>query len=109
MTENVAAPAAAAPAAVAATAPAAAAPEAPAAPAKKKVEKTSFDVKVNSLDSTKQTMYIKEVRAALKLTLQDARAAVLKCPGVIATNIPKEEAEKLKAAMEAAGATIELI
>ena len=91
---------AAAPVAVAA-APAAGAAAAPAE------EKTSFDVILASAGANKIPV-IKEVRAITNLGLVEAKALVEGAPKPLKEGIKKEEAEEIKAKLEAAGATVEL-
>lgn len=88
---------AAAPVAVAA-APAAGA----AAPAE---EKTEFTVELTDAGAQKIAV-IKEVRAITGLGLADSKALVEGAPKAIKENIAKDEAEKIKAQLEAAGAKI---
>ncbi|KAF8351226.1 hypothetical protein F5887DRAFT_913084 [Amanita rubescens] len=78
--------------------PAAAAPAAPAAaeaeaPAEKPKERTSFNVKLESFD------------AAAKAK---AKKFVESLPQILKENMPKEEAEKLKATLEGHGAVVKL-
>lgn len=70
-------------------------------------EKTSFDVFIKEIGQQK-IQVIKAVRAATTLGLKDAKGLVDKTPVVVKEGLSKEEAEKLKADLEAAGATIEL-
>ena len=91
---------AAAPVAVAAAAPAAAA----AAPAE---EKTEFDVILASFGDNKVPV-IKEVRAIPGLGLKEAKDLVEAAPKAIKEGASKEEAEKIKAQLEAAGAKVEI-
>lgn len=84
--------------------PAAAGGGAAAAPAE---EKTTFDVVLKSAGANKIGV-IKEVRAATQLGLKEAKDLVEGAPKTVKEALPKEEAEKLKKALEAAGATIEL-
>lgn len=93
---------AAAPVAAVAAAPGAAPAEAPAAE-----EKTSFDV-VLSAAGDKKIQVIKVVRAATGLGLKEAKALVDEAPKPVKEGISKEEAEKLKAELEEAGATVEI-
>ncbi len=51
---------------------------------------------------------IKEVRAITGLGLKEAKAVVDGAPQVVKEGCPKDEAEALKAQLEAAGATVEL-
>jgi large subunit ribosomal protein L7/L12 len=95
--------------------PAAAAPAADAAPAeevketKKKVEKNTCDVKLAKFPPEIKIKLIKELRTVTNLPLKDAKDAIDKCPGLVQTNMSKEDAEKLKALFEGLGATVELI
>ena len=94
---------AAAPVAVAA-APAAGGAAA-AAPAE---EKTEFDVILAGFDAAKKVAVIKEVRAITSLGLIEAKGIVEGAPKPIKEGVPKEEAEKIKAQLEGAGAKVEL-
>ncbi|MBP5532050.1 MAG: 50S ribosomal protein L7/L12 [Lentisphaeria bacterium] len=91
---------AAAPVAVAAAAPAAAA----AAPAE---EKTEFDVILASFGENKVAV-IKEVRAITGLGLKEAKDLVEAAPKAVKEGASKEDAEKIKAQLEAAGAKVEV-
>ena len=92
---------AAAPVAVAA-APAAAAAAAPAE------EKTEFDVILAGFDAAKKVAIIKEVRASTGLGLKEAKDLVEGAPKAVKEGAPKEEADKIKAQLEAAGAKVEV-
>lgn len=96
---------AAAPAAVAAAPAAAAAAAAPAEPVE---EKTSFDVHL--VDAGPQKIQvIKAVREVISgLGLKEAKALVDSAPKVVKEGASKEEAEKIKVALEKAGAKVEL-
>ena len=94
---------AAAPVAVAA-APAAGGAAA-AAPAE---EKTEFDVILAGFDAAKKVAVIKEVRAITGLGLIEAKGIVEGAPKPIKEGIAKDEAEKIKAQLEGAGAKVEL-
>ena len=87
-------------AAVAVAAPAAAG-EAAAA------EKTSFDVILKSAGQAKLGV-IKAVKELAGLSLGDAKALVDAAPKAVKEGISKEEAESIKAALEEAGAEVEL-
>ena len=93
---------AAAPVAVAAVGGAAAGGEAEAAE-----EKTEFDVILVS-PGEKKIAVIKEVRAITGLGLKDAKDLVTEAPKPVKEGVSKDEAEELKAKLEAAGATVEL-
>ena len=92
---------AAAPVAVAAAAPAAAA----AAPAE---EKTEFDVILAGFEDSKKIAVIKEIRGITNLGLKEAKDLVEGAPKTIKEAIAKDEAEKIKATLEEAGAKIEI-
>ncbi len=70
-------------------------------------EKTEFDVILTG-DGGKKINVIKEVRAITQLGLTEAKALVEAAPKAVKEGINKEEAEKIKAQLEAAGATVEL-
>ncbi|BCX18617.1 MAG: 50S ribosomal protein L7/L12 [Geminicoccaceae bacterium] len=93
---------AAAPVAVAAVAGAAA--PAAAAPVE---EKTEFDVILASAGANKINV-IKEVRAITGLGLKEAKDLVEGAPKPVKEGVSKEEAAKIKAQLEAAGATVEV-
>jgi large subunit ribosomal protein L7/L12 len=92
--------------AVAAAAPAAAAPGADGA-AGGEEEQTAFDVVLTSAGD-KKIQVIKVVRAATGLGLKEAKAVVDEAPKPVKEGIEKEEADKLKAELEEAGAQVEL-
>jgi large subunit ribosomal protein L7/L12 len=86
----------------------AAAPGAPAAgDGGEAEEKDSFDV-VLSAAGDKKIQVIKVVRAATGLGLKEAKDLVDSAPGAVKEGVAKEEAEKLKAELEEAGASVEL-
>ena len=70
-------------------------------------EKTEFDVVMTSFGSEKIKV-IKEVRAITGLGLAEAKGLVEGVPAKIKEGISKEDAEELKAKLEAVGATVEL-
>jgi large subunit ribosomal protein L7/L12 len=70
-------------------------------------EQTEFDVVLTGAGE-KKVNAIKAVRAATGLGLKDAKAMVDGVPSTIKEGASKEEAESLKADLEAAGATVEL-
>ena len=87
-------------------APVAAAPVAgAAAPAAE--EKTEFDVILASFGAKKLDV-IKAVREITGLGLKDAKDLVEAAPKAVKEGATKEEAENIKKALEAAGATVEL-
>ena len=90
---------AAAPVAVAGGAAAAAAPAAE--------EKTEFDVVLTGFGDKKLGV-IKVIREITGLGLKEAKDLVEGCPKNVKEGISKEDAEKLKEQLVAAGATVEL-
>ncbi|MCX6508235.1 MAG: 50S ribosomal protein L7/L12 [Actinobacteria bacterium] len=93
---------AAAPAAVAVAAPAAGGGDAGAAD-----EKSDFDVVITSAGD-KKIQVIKEVRTLTNLGLKEAKDLVDAAPKTVLEKVSKADADKAKAALEAAGATVEL-
>ncbi|MDO4749746.1 MAG: 50S ribosomal protein L7/L12 [Eubacteriales bacterium] len=89
------------------SAAAVAAPAAGGAAAAPVEEKTEFDVVMTSFGSEKIKV-IKEVRGITGLGLAEAKAMVEGIPAKIKEQVSKEEAEELKAKLEAVGATVEL-
>jgi len=83
----------------------AAGPAPEAAPAAE--EKTEFDV-ILVTAGDKKIQVIKEVRAITGLGLKEAKALVDEAPKPVKEAIPKEEAEKIKAQLEGAGAQVEV-
>jgi large subunit ribosomal protein L7/L12 len=76
-----------------------------AAPAAAAEEKTSFKVELKETGANKINV-IKEVRAITGLGLKEAKDLVEKAPSVVKPEASKEEAEKIKAQLEAAGAKV---
>ena len=70
-------------------------------------EKTEFDVVLAEVGAEKIKV-IKEVRAITGLGLAEAKAVVEAAPKAIKEGVSKEEAEALKAQLEAVGAKVEL-
>ena len=70
-------------------------------------EKTEFDVVLLEFGGNKISV-IKEVRAITALGLKEAKELVESAPKPVKTGIPKDEAEKLKAQLEATGAKAEV-
>lgn len=83
----------------------AAGPAAAAAPAAE--EQTEFDVILTG-DGGKKINVIKEVRAITSLGLTEAKTLVESAPKAIKEGVSKDEAAKIKAQLEAAGATVEV-
>ncbi|KAJ2776466.1 54S ribosomal protein L12, mitochondrial [Coemansia javaensis] len=95
-------------------APAAGAPAASAggaaAPAEEKpVEKSEFKVKLEKIDAAQKAKVIREIKALVPdMNLVAAKKFVESAPKVIKDAVPKAEAEKIKKALEAVGATVVL-
>ncbi len=92
----------------------AAAPIAVAAPAatgqaavEEEEEKTEFDVVLNAAGD-KKIQVIKEVRALTSLGLKEAKDLVDSAPKPVLERVPKDQADKAKEQLEAAGASVEL-
>lgn len=88
-------------AAVAMAGPASADGDGPAA------EKTDFDIELESAGGSKLAV-VKEVKNLLGLGLKDAKGLVDTAPAIIKEGVAKAEAESIKEALEAAGATVNL-
>ena len=78
-----------------------------AAPAEEVEEKDSFDVVLEAAGE-KKIQVIKEVRALTSLGLGEAKALVDNAPSAVLEGASKENAEKAKAQLEEAGATVTL-
>ncbi|XP_069808806.1 large ribosomal subunit protein bL12m [Dendropsophus ebraccatus] len=77
------------------------------APVKK--EKTHFTVKLTEVNATDKVKLIKEVKNCVQgVNLVQAKKMVESLPQEIKVNVAKEEAEKMKAALEAAGGKVVL-
>ncbi|MBT5028321.1 MAG: 50S ribosomal protein L7/L12 [Nitrospina sp.] len=91
---------------VTAAAPAAAA-AAPVAGGAAAEEKTEFDVILTAIGD-KKIQVIKEVRTITGLGLKDAKELVESAPKAIKEGVKKEEADEIKAKVEAAGGAVEV-
>ncbi|MDD9952357.1 MAG: 50S ribosomal protein L7/L12 [Zetaproteobacteria bacterium] len=80
---------------------------APAAAGAAAEEQTEFTVVLKSFGEKKINV-IKEVRALLGLGLKEAKDLVESAPKDIKEGVSKEEADKMKAALEKAGASVEV-
>jgi large subunit ribosomal protein L7/L12 len=96
---------------VSATAVAAAAPAAGAGGgaevAEEAEEQTAFDVVLTGAGD-KKIQVIKVVRAATGLGLKEAKALVDEAPKPVKEGVEREEADKLRAELEEAGASVEV-
>ena len=70
-------------------------------------EKTEFDVVMTAFGD-KKIQVIKEVRAITGLGLKEAKELVESVPKAVKEGVAKDEAEKIKAQLEEAGAEVEL-
>ena len=70
-------------------------------------EKTEFDV-ILAAAGAKKINVIKEVRAITGLGLKEAKEAVEGAPKALKEGVSKEDAEKIKEQLEAAGAKVEI-
>ena len=70
-------------------------------------EQTEFDVILTAFGD-KKIQVIKEVRAITGLGLKDAKALVDEVPKPVKEAVAKDEAEKIKAQLEEAGAQVEV-
>ncbi|MFW5833849.1 MAG: 50S ribosomal protein L7/L12 [Pseudomonadota bacterium] len=82
-------------------------PGAGAAAAEPAEEQTEFDV-ILAAAGEKKINVIKEVRAITGLGLKEAKDLVEGAPKPVKEAVNKEEADKLKAQLEGAGATVEI-
>ncbi|MDE0119380.1 MAG: 50S ribosomal protein L7/L12 [Bdellovibrionales bacterium] len=80
---------------------------APAGAAAAEEEKTEFNVTLAGVGSNKIAV-IKEVRSLTGLGLKEAKDLVDGAPKLIKEQVSKEEADKMKAALEKAGAKVEV-
>ena len=76
-----------------------------AAPAEAEAEQDEFDVVLEGAGE-KKIQVIKEVRALTSLGLKEAKDLVDGTPATVLEKVNKEAAEKAKAALEGAGATV---
>lgn len=70
-------------------------------------EKTDFDIVLESAGGSKLKV-VKEVKTLLGLGLKEAKELVDSAPATIKAGVDKAEADSIKAALEEAGATVEL-
>ena len=78
-----------------------------AVPAETAAEKTEFSVTLAGAGSNKIAV-IKEVRAVTNLGLKEAKELVDGAPKLVKEGLTKEDADKLKSALEKAGAKVEV-
>ncbi|RDW65424.1 hypothetical protein BP5796_10116 [Coleophoma crateriformis] len=85
-------------------APAAPVEEEEAAPAQQ--EKTLFNLKLQSFEATAKPKIIKEIKSMLGLSLVDSKKFVESAPKMMKEAVPKEEAEKIVAALKELGGVV---
>lgn len=71
-------------------------------------EKSEFNIMLKAAPADKKIAVIKAVRAITNLGLAEAKALVDGAPKMVKEGVSKEDAEKFKKELEAAGATVEL-
>lgn len=79
-----------------------------AAAAEEKKEKTEFTVNLDGFDAAKKINVIKVVRELTGLGLKEAKDLVEGAPKPVKENVTKDEAEKMKKALEDGGAKVSL-
>ncbi|EPQ62072.1 Bgt-1646 [Blumeria graminis f. sp. tritici] len=75
-----------------------------AAPAQQ--EKTMFNLKLQSFDAAAKPKIIKEIKSMLGLSLVDSKKFVESAPKLMKEGVPKEEAEKIVAALKTLGGVV---
>jgi large subunit ribosomal protein L7/L12 len=71
-------------------------------------EKTEFNVILKSFDEAKKIAVIKEVRAVTDLGLKESKDLVEGAPKTLKEGVSKDEANKIKEAVTAAGGVVEI-
>ena len=79
-----------------------------AAPAAAAEEQTEFTVTLESADPAKKIAVIKAAREVTGLGLKEAKDICDQAPKAVKEKVSKDEAEKIKAQLEEAGAEVEL-
>lgn len=69
---------------------------------------TAFDVVLEAVEAAQRVATIRAVRASLGLGLKEARDLVEQAPRVVKERLAKDDAEKLQAQLEAAGAKVSI-
>ena len=78
------------------------------APVEEVEEQFEFDVVITAVDAEQKVKTIKAVREATNLGLKESKAAVDELPSTVVTAVTKEVAERVRAALVATGATVEV-
>ncbi|MBQ4497978.1 MAG: 50S ribosomal protein L7/L12 [Spirochaetaceae bacterium] len=71
-------------------------------------EKTEFNVSLEAADPAKKIAVIKAVREVTGLGLKEAKDLVEGAPKALKDGVSKEEADKIKSTVEAAGGTVKI-
>lgn len=71
-------------------------------------EKTEFNVSLEAADPAKKIAVIKAVREVTGLGLKEAKDLVEGAPKTLKEGVSKEEADKIKSTVEAAGGTVKI-
>ena len=71
-------------------------------------EQSEFNVSLESVDASKKIAVIKAVREVTGLGLKEAKDLVDGAPKVLKEGVSKEDAAKIKEAIEAAGGTVKI-
>ena len=71
-------------------------------------EKTEFNVSLEAADPAKKIAVIKAVREVTGLGLKEAKDLVEGAPTPLKEGVSKEEADKIKSTVEAAGGTVKI-
>ncbi|TAQ87528.1 hypothetical protein B7494_g4150 [Chlorociboria aeruginascens] len=69
-------------------------------------EKTLFNLKLMSFEATAKPKIIKEIKSMLGLSLVDSKKFVESAPKMMKEGVPKEEAEKIMAALKELGGVV---
>ncbi|PSS12666.1 hypothetical protein M430DRAFT_68869 [Amorphotheca resinae ATCC 22711] len=69
-------------------------------------EKTLFNLKLESFDAAAKPKIIKEIKSMLGLSLVDSKKFVESAPKMMKEGVPKEEAEKIIAALKELGGVV---
>jgi large subunit ribosomal protein L7/L12 len=77
-------------------------------PPEKPPEKTEWAVVITGYNPEKKITVIKEARTITGLGLKETKELSEKLPATVREGLPKADAEKIKATLEAAGAKVEL-
>ncbi|KAI3630306.1 hypothetical protein MIR68_011741 [Amoeboaphelidium protococcarum] len=72
-------------------------------------KKTKFSLKLVKIDAAQKAKVIREIKNLIpNINLVEAKKFVESAPKVVRENISKEDCDKIKAALEAVGATVEV-